>query len=147
MKNILMSFVFIGFVICTSTSVWGQKSEKQIKIAEFLSLSGSGDIGKQYFDMIMDQFKSLFTDVPEEFWSEAKTMMDSNELVELIIPIYDRHFSIEEIEDLIAFYQTPTGKKLVKTQPIIMEESMLAGQIWGDEFAQRVVEKLKKSGY
>lgn len=134
-------------LVAVAPSIWSQKTQKEEKIMELLNLSGSGNIGKQYFVSIMDQFQNIFPDVPKEFWSEAKSLMDPNDLIEIIIPIYNRHFSQEDIEGLIAFYKTPLGQKLVKEQPIIMQESMRAGEIWGEEFAQRIMDKMKESGY
>lgn len=51
-------------------------------------------------------------------------------LVEALVPVYDRHFSLEEIEGMIAFMETPVGKKMVAETPQLMVESMEAGRKW-----------------
>ena len=56
-----------------------------------------------------------------------------NELNDLLADIYARNFSVAEMHDLIAFYQTPTGQKLLQRQPTIARQSMIAGQQWGQE--------------
>lgn len=147
MKLVIKFVVVAWFLLGSSHSVISQKTQKEERVLELLKLSGSGDIGKQYFVSIMDQFQQLFDDVPQVFWEEAKNLMDPNELMELIIPIYERNFTEEEIEGLIAFYKSPLGQKLVKEQPIILQESMRAGEIFGEEFSTRVVDKLKSEGY
>ena len=62
----------------------------------------------------------------------------------MIIPIYEKHFTHEELKQLIAFYESPIGKKLIKVQPQIMMESMAAGEEWGKKLVQKAMEKLRE---
>lgn len=39
--------------------------------------------------------------------------------------IYDAHYSTEELKDLLAFYESPTGQKTIRITPEIMTESMM----------------------
>jgi len=43
---------------------------------------------------------------------------------EEMISIYTNHFNQKEIEDLIVFYKTPTGKKILEKTPVITKELM-----------------------
>ena len=47
---------------------------------------------------------------------------------ESIHPLYDRHFTEKELADLIAFYKTPTGQKVVKEMPKLYDETITAAQ-------------------
>jgi hypothetical protein len=49
------------------------------------------------------------------------------------------------VRDVITFFNSPTGKKFVQQQPAVMQESMAAGQQWGQSLARRAMEKLEKS--
>ena len=44
-----------------------------------------------------------------------------------IAKIYAKHFTKEELNDLLKFYQSPTGKKSIKEMPSIMMESRQLG--------------------
>lgn len=48
-------------------------------------------------------------------------------MISFMSEIWARHFTLEEIQSLTAFYRTPAGKKLLKMQPIIAQESNKAG--------------------
>jgi hypothetical protein len=48
--------------------------------------------------------------------------------IETSIPFYDKYFSDEEIRQIIAFYETPIGKKTVSVLPQLMAEAMEASQ-------------------
>ena len=41
-------------------------------------------------------------------------------------PVYQKHFTKGNIDDLLAFYSTPTGQKVVKELPAISTEAMQA---------------------
>lgn len=40
--------------------------------------------------------------------------------------IYDKHYTEQELKELISFYQTPIGKKVVAVSPLIQSETMNA---------------------
>ncbi len=91
--------------------------------------------------------KQAIPDVPDEFWTKFLAKVDANELVELIVPIYAKHFTHDEIKQLLAFYQTPLGQKMIANQPAIMQESMEAGQEWGGQLGRQVAKELEAEGY
>lgn len=43
---------------------------------------------------------------------------------EIAAAVYDKYFTLDEIKDLIAFYQTPTGQKTLKTLTPLMTDTM-----------------------
>ena len=64
-----------------------------------------------------------------------------------MIPIYDKYYTEDDIKQLTDFYQTPIGKKVISNTPLIMQESMQAGQSWGQKIGEKVIENLKVKGY
>lgn len=64
-----------------------------------------------------------------------------DELVTVIVPVYQRHLSKTDIQAIIAFYKTPVGQKLLRQQPAMMQESMQAG---ADLMQKRMESLLKK---
>lgn len=65
-----------------------------------------------------------------------------DEMVNAIIPIYQRHLTKADIDELIRFYSSPVGQKLLREQPQILQEGMQAGaaiqQKRMDEFMVKV---------
>lgn len=80
-----------------------------------------------------DQFLAAFRDALE---SDAQTLVDD------VTRIYADRFSDAEIEDLVRFYQTPTGQKLVKLQHEIAQEQTQAVARWILAAAQKAAENL-----
>jgi hypothetical protein len=49
-----------------------------------------------------------------------------DEMINALVPIYQRHFSKADLDGILAFYTSPVGQKLQNEQPAIMQESMQA---------------------
>jgi hypothetical protein len=50
-----------------------------------------------------------------------------DEMVEAMVPIYQRHLTRSDIEEVIRFYSSPVGQKLLREQPQMIQEGMQAG--------------------
>ena len=73
------------------------------------------------------------------------------ELSEAVAIIYSTNFSVDDLRTLVAFYNTPTGQKLLQKSPVVMQQSMTAGQKFGQSVAadmrQRIIDELRKKGH
>jgi len=66
-----------------------------------------------------------------------------DELVDMAARIYASHFTEAELKQLLAFYQTPVGRKAIVEEPKALDESMASGGNWGDALADEVVVKIR----
>jgi hypothetical protein len=49
-----------------------------------------------------------------------------DELLDAIIPVYQKHFTKGDVDALVAFYSSATGQKMLKEMPAMAAESMQA---------------------
>ena len=67
-----------------------------------------------------------------------------------IIPIYAKYFSEDDILQLIAFYETPLGQKMIEVMPQLMQDVMLMSMRWTQlkmpELLERAEAHLKSEG-
>ena len=61
-----------------------------------------------------------------EFMNAESTELSKTLITEVLPEIYANHFTPNEIIDLIVFYETPTGKKLLSETPEITKDLMTA---------------------
>ncbi len=120
---------------------------KEKDIRHLLDATGAGKIGVQVMAQMLSSFRTSMPSVPGSFWDDFQKRIHPEQLVDMVVPIYDRHFTDADIKALIAFYETPAGKKFIAATPAITQESMAAGQAWGKQVAQSVIEQLKAKGY
>ena len=64
-------------------------------------------------------------------------------LIELLVPVYQKHFTVEDLKDAIQMYKTPIGKKISEKTPIIAQETMQASMQWGMELSQKMQKYLE----
>ena len=72
----------------------------------------------------------------ELFFEKFHSKVDSNQLIALIAPVYDKYYTHAEIKSLIQFYESPVGKKVAATMPKVLAESQQAGGQWGRQIGR-----------
>jgi hypothetical protein len=122
-------------------------AEKREAILRLLDMTQPTAIAMQTRDAILQQMKRMFPTVPEALWQELASEFKMEEFRELVIPIYARHFSLEDLNALIAFYSTPMGQRVIHELPAIAGESMAIGAQWGQAKAREMVQRLQAQGY
>jgi hypothetical protein len=71
------------------------------------------------------------------FIAKFKSQGNLQQLLDLIVPIYDKYFSDKEIKDLIQYYRTPLGQKTIEVMPKLFAESQEAGRKWGEALGRQ----------
>ncbi|SEW52169.1 DUF2059 domain-containing protein [Chitinophaga arvensicola] len=143
MKKLLAVVTFL----CLMNNVFSQSASKDQKIKELMEVTGSGKLGAQISHQLMSSFQTQFPEVPAEFWEKAKAQVKPEEIINLSIPIYAKYYTEEEIVELLKFYKTPIGQKVIQVTPQLMTESMEAGRSWGKKLAENIIQELKEKGY
>jgi hypothetical protein len=73
------------------------------------------------------------------------------ELLDIVAQTYANHFTEQELKDIVAFYKTPAGKKMISQEPAALQESLTAAQTWANEFSDVVLQRfrteMQKKGY
>jgi uncharacterized protein len=123
------------------------EAEKAKLVRELIAMTGADRIGTQIMDALIQQFRQVYKDVPPEYWKDLRSTVQDEELRERIVPLYAEHFSGPELKELLAFYRSPLGKKLVSELPEITQQSIAIGQEWGKQQTGKLLEKLKADGY
>ena len=124
-----------------------EQDAKRADIRKLIELTGAANVSAEVMQQIIHPLRDGFPDVPAEFWDNFTKEVRSDELIDLIVPIYDKYYTREEIHDLMAFYQSPVGQKTVKILPKLSAEAISAGQEWGRAVADRAMRRLKQQGY
>ena len=127
--------------------------QKEARIRELMDLTGAKDLGQQLIDAGMEQFRSSVMDSQpdnprakqfvEAFAARFQKRFDSKSLNDLVIPIYDKYLSTEDLKGLLDYYRSPLGQRMLKALPDVARESQAAGYALGQKAAQDTMEELK----
>ncbi len=129
-----------------ATTSFGQTESYSQKVKTMLRLNGTMETFRSSLTMILNSYKSAYSNVSEEAWQELEQEFRSaslDDLVEMLVPVYHKYLSEDDLDAIIAFYRTPAGKKLADSTPDIMRDSMKVGQEWGKAVGEKVAGKLQ----
>jgi hypothetical protein len=86
---------------------------------------------KPMHQMMREQFLKNKEKLPADFEARMNKRMDEflttfpfDEVMQAMVPVYQKHLTKGDVEALVTFYSSPTGQKLLKEMPEIMAESM-----------------------
>lgn len=119
-------------------------SDKIENIKELLKLNGGVNSFHDSAITIIDAIKHL---VPN-FDQEKFTIEDLNSIIsgieDQVIPIYDKHFTNEEILGIIEFFKTDVGNSYLHKMSVVALETMQIGNKYGELVYNKLVEIAKK---
>jgi hypothetical protein len=131
-----------------------QAKSKDDKIVELIKLSGAENVMDQVLPPMIENLRqsltqrfpnikpehiAIITDAMEQEFLDTRKVFFSAMTAE-----YDKIFTEDQIDDLIAFYQSPTGKMMVEKAPLVAQAGMKVGRQWGMLAGQRAVQKAKQ---
>lgn len=143
MKRLIVVALAVSFLVVSIVKA-DISAEKRKEIEKMLRLTGMEKLVNQMEMQMIASFKAQMPEVPDVFWKKFQEKMNTRELVEKIIPIYDKYYTTEDMKAVNAFYETPAGQKLISTLPQVMQEAMKVGQEWGEKVGKQAAEEAEQ---
>jgi hypothetical protein len=127
---------------------------------EFVNLTGATQIFSPLVAGVVEQSKMLFlqqnpglakdlNEISAKLKAELNPRLE--ELNVEMARIYATRFTETELKEILAFYGSPTGKKILIEQPVAAEQSLKFAQDWSiklsDEVVAKMRDELKKRGH
>ena len=142
--NKITTVAFLILMWVTVSPVFSEAySEKEKDIKKLLKVSGILDQLSYMQDTLMNSVSIMvsgsFPKVPDAFWGEFNKLIgkkEMDELVERVIPVYDKHMSHETVKKLIEMFETPFWEEWKQKMPEISREAGVLGSQWGKEISQ-----------
>ena len=156
-------FVVIAAMLALSVSA--AKAQKPTPAAlltagEIVTTTGAAALFNPLVAGVVEQAKGLFLQQDPSLsrdLNEIATKMRADltprlsELSGEVAKMYTQYFTAQELKELLAFYKSPVGKKLIEQQPVIADASLKFAQDWANKLSDEVVAKmrdeLKKKGH
>lgn len=132
--------------------------KKRTAIKELLRITDEIRSSKAAMGLFIDQIMGILK-TPEDiietdgFFNlmkkEAKDLIYEEVVVKeslhaLMYPLYHKYLTLEEINELIRFYETPLGQKLVFINPELIKEKMEISQTWVQELNLKFQKRMSK---
>ncbi|WP_321424769.1 DUF2059 domain-containing protein [uncultured Bacteroides sp.] len=146
MKTIL--FAVFTFISVTTMAQSGESYSQVMR--KYLVATNTLKNMEAMVPQIFKPFQESSPNVPKEFWDSAKEEILKdvvNQMTDMLTPIYQKYLTQKELEDVLAFYESPAGKKISDVTPNITTEAIQVGQKWGVSIVSKIQAKMKEKGY
>jgi uncharacterized protein len=67
------------------------------------------------------------------------------ELIDLLVPIWDKNYSDEDVTALLQFYDSPAGQSVIAKQAKVLEDSGAVYKAWAPQFGQRIIQRVEET--
>lgn len=75
----------------------------------------------------------------------------SAEVIQEFVVLYAQRFTEAELKQVVGFYRSPVGQKLLKDEPVVMDQGFKQAQDWANRLSEQVIarfrEEMKKRGH
>ncbi|MEZ5428406.1 MAG: DUF2059 domain-containing protein [Pyrinomonadaceae bacterium] len=111
------------------TDVFLESFEKTYPAVIQEILSRNPDLPEEVKENLRQELSGNFQSFSQRFRQRLPVEVDYREFIEVsIYPLYDKFFTEKELGDLVAFYKTETGQKIISVMPQLVAESMNLSQ-------------------
>lgn len=131
MKTLIASLACCLVSFSTMNAQDALTPEMRSALMKFVEVNGELAGLKAAPAQLIAAFKPIAPTLPDEFWVNAEKKMNIDGLLDELLPIYAKHYTLSEIKELTAFYETPTGKKFAAHLQLTTQEGFTIGQAWG----------------
>jgi len=118
--------------------------EVKAKIEQLLELLDTKKTLNTVVDELLRQFRTAYPKVPEMLWARVKEEVLSKTFIDMLITIYAAHFTRQDIEELIDFWSSPVGRKFIREQPRILQESLAVSREYMKGANERILADVRK---
>ncbi len=131
-------------------TVQAQADSLEAKIVRFLEVSGARNQFLGAIDNIIALQRNAASadQYPEGFWetfSQEVHQEGWKDIQPLLVEIYRKNYTGEEIEFQLAYFEDPIAQGLVAKQGDIMQQSMVVGAAWGQALGNKITRKLSEA--
>lgn len=127
-----------------TASAASQPSEEQVR--QLMEVVGVGKMLSQMNNQAVAVMQQSLPCIPSSYWQGYVDANGTQQFIGRLVPIYQRHFTADEIEGMLKFYRSPLGQKVITEMPTTMGEANQAGLQWSKERSDQMIAELKQKG-
>jgi len=126
---------------------------KEKEIRSLLELIGARDAIQDAASSATEQYRQKMLEtaanndraqvLTNAYLAEFHKKFDADAVTKQLVGIYDKHFSEDEIKDLLEFYGSPLGQKVAAEMPKITHEAQLATRTASSQAARLAWQDLR----
>lgn len=144
--------LLVGFALATAASADDPDPAAIVKAKEVMAAAHSDKVADQVITLMEKPLSQLIESANPGRGKEVAELLREHfipamrerlpEFSDMAARVYAKHFTVDELTQLVEFYDSPIGKKLVIEQGAMLTELSQIGQAWGRNVAHEVLRQL-----
>jgi uncharacterized protein len=154
-----LAVVFFLTLACSAQNSTDDTPATREDVQRYLQIVQSREMAKKMFavmaqaahQMEHEQYLKHKDELPADYETKMNARVDEmfgnmpwDEMLQAMVPAYQRHFTKGDIDNLVAFYSSPTGAKLLRETPAMMAEAMQDMMPIVTRYTETVKDQLQK---
>ncbi len=124
---------------------------KEVAIRHLMDLTQTSKMGDDFNRYVTNQVHEVLSQalppdrlskLMETFSEKLTVAMPASAITDAAVPIYAEAFSMEDLQGLIQFYESPLGQRVVKALPRVAQESEQVGVQMEQRSAVKVLQDM-----
>ena len=112
--------------------------EKEKLIRQVMARTKEAEQAQERILSALAGMKLMMPRVGEKYWERYRQLISTDELRNRLVIVYDKHYSSEELNEMLKFYDSPLGKKMSDAAIPVLRDSMDVAQELAKRAAQSV---------
>jgi hypothetical protein len=151
----------ISFILCVPAFAQQNPADApatQADVEKYLDVMHSREMANQMIEamakpmqqMLHEQYLRHQDLLPPDYETKLNKMVQDmlkempwEEMMQAMVPAYQKHFTKGDMDALIAFYSTPTGQKILREMPGLMADSMQVMMPRMEQYIEKVTGRLR----
>jgi hypothetical protein len=161
MKRLFAGVIAVLFLswLCFAQTNTDDTPATQDDVQRYFQVAKSHDMMKKMIGamtqniqkMTHEQYLQHKDELPPGYETKMNAMMDDmltnmplDQMMQAMVPAYQKHLTRGDIDNLVAFYSTATGAKLLREMPAMMAEAMQDMMPIISKYMETVQQKMMK---
>lgn len=109
---------------------------------KLLEVTGAARTGKLLLDDILETLGKM-QGLPAVLIERLKQNARADDLIDLLVPVYLKHYERPLMIAAIRFYDSEPGRALIALEPALLADAGEVGGSWGKAFAEKTLRELQ----
>jgi hypothetical protein len=149
----LTIFVLALFVIAGGM-VFGQAGDNKAAadaafredILKLIATTGEAEAAVKQMSDTLPMLRMQQANLPPQYWDKLQEKFTVDRYAGILVPVYEKHYTNDDIKGLLQFYETDLGRKVAETQPKVMQEVTQASMQLGMQIGMEIMMELQQEG-
>lgn len=127
---------------------YGLGKEKAELVLRYMEVTSIHSYYHDVVESVIRRYQQMFPQIEPQFWREFKQFYtDPEDLLKILVPVYGKRLESGDLKSIIAFMESPAGRKYAAVLPSIGKEVAKEAAAFEENLNRKLLASLRDSGY